>query len=84
MAPQVNLAQNATDFYDRTAAFTPGGNVGVLWQASDRVGVFGQVGLRFVTGMPAGDGLVGTGLETINDNSSRWTVLLDVGVRARF
>jgi hypothetical protein len=84
VAPQVNLGQNATDFYDRTAAFTLGGNVGLLWQASDRVGVFGQMGLRFVTGMSAVDGLAGTGLETINDNSSRWTVPVVFGVRARF
>jgi hypothetical protein len=84
VAPTTNLADRATDFYDRTAAFTLGGNVGVLWQVSDRVGVFGQLGLRFVTGMSAVDGLVGTGLEKINDNSSRWTVPLVVGVRTRF
>jgi hypothetical protein len=30
------------------------------------------------------DGLEGTGLETINDKSARWTVPFVVGVRARF
>jgi hypothetical protein len=34
--------------------------------------------------MSAVDGLAGTGLENINDNSSRWTLPLLVGVRARF
>ena len=84
VAPGANLAGNATDFYDRTAAFTLGGNVGVLWETSERVGVFGQLGLRYVTGMSDVDGLVGTGLEEINDNSGRWTVPFLVGARARF
>jgi hypothetical protein len=84
VAPGANIAGDATDFYDRTTAFTLGGNAGVLWQVSERVGVFGQVGLRYVTGMSEVDGLVGTGLEEINDNSARWTVPILVGVRARF
>jgi hypothetical protein len=83
-APTANLAGNATDFYDRTAAFTLGGNAGVLWQLSDRVGVFGQLGLRWVSGMSEVDGLQGTGLESINDKSSRWTMPFIVGARARF
>ena len=84
VAPQANLSGNATDFYDRTAAFSLGGNVGVLWQAAQRYGVFGQVGVRYVTGMSEVDGLAGTGLETINDKSGRWTIPFLFGVRARF
>ena len=37
VAPQANLSGNATDFYDRTAAFALGGNVGVLWHAAHEV-----------------------------------------------
>jgi hypothetical protein len=44
-----------------------GGNVGVLWQVAEQVGAFGQIGLRWVSGMSEVDGLAGTGLETIND-----------------
>jgi len=84
VAPQTNLAGNATDFYDRTAAFGFGVNVGVLVPLADQIGVFGQIGLRWMTGMSEVDGLAGTGLETINDNSSRWTVPIIGGVRARF
>jgi hypothetical protein len=84
VAPTTNLAERATDFYDRTAAFSLGGNAGVLWQVSPRVGVYGQVGLRWMSGMSAVDGLAGTGLETINDNSSRWTMPIVFGVRTRF
>jgi hypothetical protein len=84
VAPGANLAGDATDFYDRTTAFTLGGNAGVLWQTFGRVGVFGQLGLRYVTGMSDVDGLVGTGLEEINDSSGRWTVPFLIGARARF
>lgn len=84
VAPAANLAGSATDFYDKTSAFTLGGNVGVLVQAHDRIGVYGQVGLRWVSGMSEVDGLVGTGLESINDKSSRWTFPIIVGTRVRF
>ena len=84
VAPSANLAGNATDFYDRTAAFTLGANVGVLFKVAEKVGVYGQLGLRYVTGMSEVDGLAGTGLETINDKSARWTIPIIVGVRVRF
>jgi len=83
-APAANLTETATDFYDRTAAFALGGNAGVLWQVSDRVGAFGQIGLRWMSGLAEIDDLAGTGLETINDDSSRWTLPVVVGMRVRF
>lgn len=84
VAPTANLSGNATDFYDRTAAFTLAGNAGVLVQMAERVWVFGQVGLRWVSGMSAVDGLAGTGLETINDKSARWTFPFIMGARYQF
>ena len=84
VAPTANVGGNATDFYDRTAAFTLGGSAGVLVRLSDKVDVYGQLGLRYVTGMSAVDGLAGTGLETINDKSARWTMPFIGGVRLRF
>jgi hypothetical protein len=84
VAPAANLSGNATDFYDKTAAFALGGNAGVLFQTGERIGIFGQVGLRWVSGMSAVDGLAGTGLETINDKSSRWTFPFIAGLRVRF
>ena len=84
VAPALNIGGTATDFYDRTTAFSLGGNVGVLMQLSERVGLFSQIGLRWVSGMSSVDGLEGTGLETINDKSARWTLPFLVGVRARF
>ena len=54
VAPQAGLRQDATDFYDQTTAFTLAGNAGLLWNVSERIGVFGQIGLRYVTGMSRG------------------------------
>jgi hypothetical protein len=83
-APAANLTQRATDFYDRTAAFSFAGNAGVLWQVSDHFGAYGQIGLRWMSGLSEIDNLAGTGLETINDDSSRWTLPVVVGMRVRF
>ena len=83
-APQANLVDDATDFYDRTAAFTMAFNVGLMGEVRKNFDVFGQIGLRFVTGMSQPDNLFGSGLEEINDNSSRWAIPFSVGVRFRF
>ena len=84
VAPAANLFLDANDFYDQTAAFTFAGNGGVLFQTSGRTGIFAQIGLRWVSGMSEVDDLEGTGLETINDKSARWTFPFLVGVRFRF
>ena len=84
IAPTSNAAFNVTDFYDRTAAFTLQGNAGLLWSLTERFGVFGQLGVRYVTGMSDVDQLEGTDLDTINDKSARWTVPFVFGIRARF
>ena len=83
-APAVGFTGTATDFYDRTAAFTLGVNFGVMYEARPKVDVWAQVGLRYVTGMTEVDNLEGTGLETINDKSARWSLPLTLGVRYRF
>ena len=80
-APAADFAGRANDFYDRTAAFAFGINAGLLYQTHERVGIYGQVGLRWMTGMTPIDGLEGTGLETINDKSARTTFPFLIGVR---
>jgi hypothetical protein len=84
VAPTINLSGKANDLYDQTVATALSGNVGLLYKAGDRVGVFGQFGLRWMSGLAQVDDLVGTGLETINDKSSRWTIPFVVGVRYQF
>jgi Outer membrane protein beta-barrel domain len=84
VAPQANVTFDNNDFYDQTAAFSFAGNAGVLWQLSSRLGAYAQLGVRFVSGMSEVDDLEGTGLDTINDNSSRWTIPFVVGFTTRF
>jgi hypothetical protein len=83
-APQANLTLNQTDFYDGTAAFTWGLNVGALFRVAEQVDVSAQLGLRHVSGLAEVDDLVGTGLETLNNDSARLTFPMVVGVRFRF
>jgi len=83
-APDLGQTLNATDFYDRTGAFTIGFNGGVLYAVTDRLDVKGELGFRHVSGLSPIDGLQGTGLEKVNDNSGRWTLPFTVGLRVRF
>jgi hypothetical protein len=89
-APAVGLTLDATDFYDRTAAFTFGINAGLLFDLKQNVGavsniaVYTQLGLRYVSGLADVDQLVATGLNTINDESQRWAIPFTVGVRFQF
>ena len=84
VAPGANLTRDANDFYDQTAAWAAGANIGLLVQTAGRMGFFGQLGLRYISGMAEVDDLAGTGLETINDKSSRWTMPFVAGARMRF
>jgi len=84
VAPGANLAGVASDFYDQTSSFTLGANVGLLVQAGERIGLFGQIGLRYVGGMSDVDNLSATGLDDINDKSARWTLPIIAGIRYRF
>jgi len=84
VAPGANLVNDPNDFYDQTAAFTFGVNVGLDIQGGKKFGYFGQLGLRYVSGMTEIDDLVGTGLDNINDKSARWTLPFIVGIRYRF
>jgi hypothetical protein len=83
-APQSNLLVNNTDFYDGTSAFTWSVAAGVVFPIASQVDLTAQLGLRHVGGMADVDQLVGTSLESINDDSSRLTVPVVVGLRFRF
>jgi Outer membrane protein beta-barrel domain len=83
-APQANLTTDANNFYQQTASFTWAVQAGLLWSMSNRLGGFAQLGLRYVSGLADVDNFVGEGLESINDNSSRWTLPFLIGVRVGF
>jgi hypothetical protein len=83
-APQSNIVFTSTDFYDQTAAFvwTVGG--GVLFRIGEQVDLNAQVGLRHVSGLADVDQFVGTGLDSVNNDSGRLTLPVIVGARFRF
>jgi hypothetical protein len=83
-APQGGITRLATDFYDGTAAFSFGVNGGALYGLNDRYDLYAQIGLRFNSGLSQIDTLRGTGLEDINDKSSRWTMPISIGIRVNF
>ena len=83
-APQAGITRLATDFYDGTAAFSFGVNGGALYGLNDRFDLHAQIGLRFNSGLSQIDSLRGTGLEDINDKSSRWTMPISIGIRVNF
>jgi hypothetical protein len=83
-APQSNVVFNSTDFYDRTAAFTWGINVGALFKVASQVDVNAEIGLRHVGGLAPVDQFAGTGLQDINNDTARLTFPLGIGVRFRF
>lgn len=83
-APQANIVFDNTDFYDQAAAVTWGVNFGALMPILDRMDLNFQMGLRYVSGLPEVDQLVGTGLDDLNADSSRLTFPIVVGVRFRF
>lgn len=84
VAPGANLSGKANDFYDQTVAFTAGANVGIMVQTAKNWSLFGQLGLRWMSGMAQIDDLANTGLGNINDKSSRWTLPFIGGIRLNF
>ena len=69
------------NFYESTTAFSWAVRAGVLWGISGRFSGFAQLGLRHVSGLADVDNIDGEGLDSINDDSSRWTLPFVVGVR---
>jgi hypothetical protein len=84
VAPGANLVTQATGFYDSSTAFALGVNIGLLAQTTERIGFFGQFGFRRVGGLSDVEGLIGTGLDEINDKSARWTLPFIGGIRYQF
>ncbi len=80
-APAANVNRQKIAFYHSTTAFAVGGNAGVLFPLSARVDAYGQLGLRWTSGLSTND--VG-GLQGVTDGTSRWTFPIVVGIRTRF
>jgi hypothetical protein len=82
--PNVAAVFGPTDFWQSSTAITIAFGGGVVYQFTERFGVDGRIGFRHLGGLSEQDGLVGTGLENINDETGRWTLPITVGARIAF
>lgn len=72
--PAAGVVLADTPFYDESAVPTFGGDVGVQLAVAPRLRLGVEAGLRWSGNLSDLEGLAGTGLENLNDSSSRWTL----------
>jgi hypothetical protein len=72
------------NMYDTSVVPSVGAGGGVQINLSDRVAVQGGVEFRWQGDATDLDGLAGTGLESINDESRRWSIPITGGITVRF
>lgn len=81
--PAAGVVLEDTPFYDEATVATFGGDLGVQFTVAPRVRLGVEAGLRWTGDISDIEGLSGTGLENLNDSSSRWTlpILATIGFR---
>lgn len=81
--PAAGVVLEDTPFYDEATVATFGGDLGVQFRVAPRVSLGVEAGLRWTGDISDIEGLSGTGLENLNDSSSRWTlpILATIGFR---
>jgi hypothetical protein len=82
--PAAGVVLADTPFYDDSTVPTVGGDFGLAFAVAPRVRLGIEAGVRWSGDLSDLDqGLAGTGLENLNDSSSRWTfpVMGTIGVR---
>lgn len=82
--PQQNLVLDTVNVYDGTGAFVFGVNGGAFYDINERFSVGGQLELRHHTGLDALNGLSGTGLDNVTNDTGRWSLPLTFGARVKF
>lgn len=79
-----NVVATNTLFYEGNGTLVLGVNGGVLYRFTDRLALDGRLGLRYTSGLSDVNDALFTGLEDVNDGSSRWTLPITVGLRVQF
>ncbi len=79
-----NVVLTGVDFYEGNGALTFGGNGGVLYRLTDQVSLDARLGLRYVSGLSNLESDLFTGLDDVNQGSSRWSIPLIFGAKFRF
>jgi opacity protein-like surface antigen len=82
--PAAGVVLPNVNMYDTSVVPTFGAGGGVQIALSDRFAVQGGVEFRWHGDATDLDGLAGTGLESINDESRRWSMPITGGITVRF
>jgi hypothetical protein len=82
--PAAGVVLSNVNMYDTSVVPSIGGGGGVQVNLSDRFAVQGGVEFRWQGDAKDLDGLAGTGLESINDESRRWSMPITGGITVRF
>ena len=82
--PAASVVLSNVDMYDTSVVASVGAGGGVQINLSDRFAVQGGVEFRWQGDANDLDGLAGTGLESINDESRRWSMPITGGITVRF
>jgi hypothetical protein len=72
--PAAGVTLAATPFYEKSTVPSAGFDAGIRFMAGPRVGIGLQSGLLWRGNLKQLEGLAGTGLENLNDESSRWSI----------
>jgi hypothetical protein len=81
---EVGLTLDDLDYFENSTLFIFGGDIGISRDISDSVAIGAEVGLRYQPKFSPAPVLIGTGLETINDTSSRVGLPLSAFLTWRF
>ena len=82
--PAAGVVLSNVNMYDSSVVLSVGGSGGVQINLSDRFAVQGGVEFKWQDDATDLDGLAGTGLESINDASQRWSMPITGGITVRF
>jgi len=82
--PAANVVLPNVNFLDASTVPAFGGSAGVMFDVSKNVAFQGGVDFRWHGDATDLDGLAGTGLEGINDETRRWAMPITAGITVKF
>jgi hypothetical protein len=81
---ELGLTLTDLDYFDQSTLFILGADTGISHDLSDVIAIGAEVGLRYQPKPSAASILSGTGLESINDTGSRWSLPISAFLTLRF
>jgi len=82
--PAANVTLSNVDMYEKSTLPVFGASAGLQAKLSDALSLQVGADLRWRKDLSPKDGLAGTGLERINDESRRWSLPISAGLTIRF